>query len=73
MNHPIRVAERAAALDAVARQVCAGRPGTTWVTTTEAPPPGFFATDRFHPSALGYRLWAQVVADHLGEFPVSAG
>lgn len=32
---------------------------------TGVPPADFFASDRFHPSAAGYRLWAEVVADHL--------
>jgi lysophospholipase L1-like esterase len=59
------LSERAAALDEITRQICAGRSGTTWVTTTGVPPADFFASDRFHPSAAGYQLWAQVVADHL--------
>jgi lysophospholipase L1-like esterase len=59
------LSERAAALDDVSRQICAVRPTTTWVTMTEVPPPHFFASDRFHLSAAGYRRWAQVVADHL--------
>ncbi len=28
-------------------------------------PPGFFASDGFHPSADGYRIWAQFAIDHL--------
>jgi lysophospholipase L1-like esterase len=59
------LSKRAAALDDVSRQICAVRPCTTWVTMTGNPPPGFFASDRFHPSAAGYQRWAQVVADHL--------
>jgi lysophospholipase L1-like esterase len=59
------LSERAAALDEVSRQVCAARPCVTWVTMTEIPPPEFFAIDRFHLSAAGYRRWAQVIADHL--------
>ena len=59
------LSERAAALDEVSRQVCAGRPCTKWVTMTEIPPPEYFAVDRFHLSAAGYRRWAQVIADHL--------
>ena len=59
------LSERAAALDEVSRQVCAARPCTTWVTMTEVPTPDFFASDRFHLSAAGYRRWAEVVADHL--------
>lgn len=56
---------RAAVFDAISRQVCAARPGTTWVAMTERPRPEFFASDRFHLSAAGYRRWAQVIADHL--------
>ncbi|MFD2081648.1 Lysophospholipase L1 [Actinopolymorpha cephalotaxi] len=56
---------RAEALDEVSRNICRTRPRTTWVTTTEVPPRHFFATDRFHLSAAGYRRWAQVVADHI--------
>lgn len=57
--------ERATSLDEAARRVCATRPRTTWISSTVVPPPGFFADDRFHPSAFGYRHWAQAVADHL--------
>lgn len=57
--------DRAAALDAISRQVCAELPCTTWVSTPGTPPPGFFAQDRFHPSAFGYRRWAEIVADRL--------
>jgi lysophospholipase L1-like esterase len=49
------LSERAAALDDVSRQICAARPGTTWVTMPGAPPPYFFASDRFHLSAAGYQ------------------
>ncbi|MFY1636761.1 SGNH/GDSL hydrolase family protein [Solwaraspora sp. WMMB335] len=56
---------RAEALDRVSRDICRTRPCTTWVTMTEIPPRHFFATDRFHLSAAGYRRWAQVVADHI--------
>jgi lysophospholipase L1-like esterase len=59
------LSERAAAFDEVSRQVCARRPCATWVTMTEIPPPEYFAVDRFHLSAAGYRRWAQVIADRL--------
>lgn len=59
--------ERAARFDEVARQVCAVRPAATWIGfgAGERPGPGFFAADRFHPSAAGYRQWAGAVADGL--------
>jgi lysophospholipase L1-like esterase len=62
--------EHASALDAVSRQLCAEHPRTTWVTPTGVPPPDYFAHDRFHPSASGYRFWAQVVADRLGRLTI---
>jgi lysophospholipase L1-like esterase len=57
--------ESAAAIDSVSRQVCAERPRATWVSALEIAPPDYFARDRFHPSAAGYRRWARTVADHL--------
>ena len=57
--------ERAAVLDEVSRHICASRACTTWVTMTGVPGPDFFATDRFHLSAVGYRQWARVIAGHL--------
>ena len=61
------LAQRAGALDAVSQQVCAGQPQATWINSTDILPigPDFFAQDRFHPSAAGYRRWARAVADHL--------
>lgn len=66
------LAEHAARLDAVSREVCAARPKATWISSTEILPgeiqrtgPDFFARDRFHPSALGYRRWAEAITDHL--------
>lgn len=55
------LADRAAVLDAVSRQVCAAHPRACWLPTT-SPGPGGFARDGFHPSADGYRQWAEVVA-----------
>lgn len=56
--------ERADALNEVSREVCGRNPERTAFIDSPAgmPPPEFFAADRFHPSALGYRLWAQDVA-----------
>ena len=50
-------------LEAAARRVVAEMPG---VHMSPPPPPyteGFFATDLFHPSAQGYREWAQFAID----------
>jgi lysophospholipase L1-like esterase len=59
--------ERADAFDAVSREICGRDPQrTTFIDPPGGtPPPEFFAADRFHPSALGYRLWAQDVAARL--------
>jgi lysophospholipase L1-like esterase len=61
------LAQRAGALDEVSQQVCAEQPRATWISSTGILPtgPDFFAQDHFHPSAPGYRRWAQVVAGHL--------
>jgi len=62
------LAERARALDEVSRQVCRERSLTTWIGSVDILPtddPDFFASDRFHPSAYGYRRWAQAVADRI--------
>ncbi|MEV6597995.1 SGNH/GDSL hydrolase family protein [Actinoplanes sp. NPDC051346] len=67
------LARRGSALDAVARQVCAERPRSTWIGSTGvAVGADFFAGDRFHPSALGYGHWARTVAAHLTD-PNRAG
>lgn len=61
------LARRAGEFDRVAEQVCAERSGTNWVSSTDVIPidADFFARDKFHPSAYGYRRWAETVADHL--------
>jgi lysophospholipase L1-like esterase len=61
------LAERAAALDEVSRQVCARQQRARWVGAATLLPagPGFFAADNFHPSAIGYRYWARMVATQL--------
>ncbi|MCW5250437.1 SGNH/GDSL hydrolase family protein [Streptomyces sp. SHP 1-2] len=60
-------AERAAAADRVSRTVCAERPRTTFMGSTDIMEitPDFFARDGFHPSAFGYGRWARAVSDHL--------
>ena len=61
------LAQRATALDEVSQRVCADRPQVTWFSAHSLLPvgPDFFARDRFHPSALGYRRWAEAVAGDL--------
>lgn len=62
------LAGRARALDEVSRQVCGERSLTTWISSVDLLPtddPLFFAPDRFHPSASGYRRWAEVVAGEI--------
>ncbi|MEV4624527.1 SGNH/GDSL hydrolase family protein [Asanoa sp. NPDC049573] len=61
------LSERAGALDQVSQRICAQNPDRTTFISSPAgqPPPEFFGNDRFHPSALGYRLWAQDVAARL--------
>jgi lysophospholipase L1-like esterase len=52
-------------LEQAARDVVGGMPG---VTMSSPPPPygeGFFASDLFHPSAVGYRDWARFALDEL--------
>jgi lysophospholipase L1-like esterase len=53
----------AQSLEDAARAVVDATPG---VTMSPPPPPytdGFFAEDRFHPSAIGYRDWARFAFD----------
>ncbi|MBP2216992.1 SGNH/GDSL hydrolase family protein [Arthrobacter sp. CAN_C5] len=56
--------EKATALDAVSRRICETKRSVTWVPSAGLPgsPAEFFAGDGFHPSALGYRYWAEAVA-----------
>jgi lysophospholipase L1-like esterase len=58
-------------LEAAARRVVAGEPG---VMMSPPPPPytaGFFATDRFHPSASGYHDWAEFALADSGLIPAT--
>jgi lysophospholipase L1-like esterase len=57
------LAARGRALDRASQQVAATRPRVRWVDTSVTMEPQFFSADRFHPSALGYQRWAQVIAD----------
>ncbi|MFC0529202.1 SGNH/GDSL hydrolase family protein [Phytohabitans kaempferiae] len=61
------LSERADTLDQVSRRICAQNPDRTAFISSPAgqPPPEFFGSDRFHPSALGYRLWAEDLAARL--------
>jgi lysophospholipase L1-like esterase len=59
-------------LEAAARAVVANEPG---VLMSPPPPPytaGFFATDRFHPSASGYRDWVEFALVDSGLLPAPA-
>lgn len=58
------LADKARALDEVARSVCDARPGADWVDSSDGLSigPEFFASDGFHPSAVGYARWAARVA-----------
>jgi lysophospholipase L1-like esterase len=68
------LAERGSALDAVSQQICAQRPQAIWISSTAGvPPPDSFAPDRFHPSAAGYRRWAQDVAPHIAHLVAQDG
>jgi lysophospholipase L1-like esterase len=71
LPRPLRglLAERATALDAAARDTCHRHPRAVWVAATALSRteigPDFFASDRFHPSAVGYARWARDVARQL--------
>lgn len=53
-------------LDAESRRICAGVPNADFVATSpDLVGDGFFARDGFHPGELGYRHWADAVADVL--------
>jgi lysophospholipase L1-like esterase len=54
-------------LDEVSQRVCDEQPRATFVSskTIVAGGPEFFALDGYHPSATGYRVWAQAVAERL--------
>jgi lysophospholipase L1-like esterase len=58
------LAEGAATLNAVSRQVCGDHPRATWIGASDGLDigPEFFGPDRFHPSTVGYERWARDVA-----------
>ena len=58
------LARRAEALDEVARSVCSRCPSAQWIPASKESDigPDFFASDGFHPSAIGYDQWAAQVA-----------
>ena len=65
LPEPLRatLARHAGSLDMGARLAVGDLEGVVAIPT---PPPyveGFFASDEFHPSSLGYRLWAEFVFD----------
>lgn len=57
------LAARGRVLDDLARGLSATRPGVSWIDSTELVPAdtGFFASDGFHPSPVGYERWAGAV------------
>lgn len=74
LPEPLRatLARHAASLDTGARLAVADLDG---VVAIPPPPPyvdGFFASDEFHPSPLGYRLWAEYVFDSAPGLELSA-
>lgn len=51
-------------LDRAAAEACAGR--ATWVDMAHLTPgPDQYASDRYHPSPIGYREWARFLADQV--------
>lgn len=61
------LADQAAGFDEASRRVCSERPNCDWVDSTDVTKlgPDAFASDGFHPSASGYRSWAEAVAEHV--------
>ena len=66
------LAARGRALDRASQQVTASRPRVTWIDTDATMEQEFFSADSFHPSALGYRQWAHIIADHVLATPRAA-
>jgi lysophospholipase L1-like esterase len=68
------LAEAARSLDEVAEEICSSRANATWVGSADVGGvgPDFFARDGFHPSAIGYRRWAELVADTLPNLDADA-
>jgi lysophospholipase L1-like esterase len=62
------LAESGHALDEVARHVCAARADAEWMPSADDRVEvglDFFAADGFHPSAIGYRRWADLVRERF--------
>jgi lysophospholipase L1-like esterase len=53
---------RAALMDAALREEIAASEAVTWAGPVELLSPGDFASDRFHPGAVGYARWAETLA-----------
>lgn len=73
---PLRsaVGLRARVLDARLRRIVAARPGVSYTNLAGRPSPtlaervgDYLCADRYHPNAHGYRVWAALVTERLGE------
>lgn len=62
--------EKAWEIDWRAKEIIDKRADATWISSAAMgmATPEFFATDGFHPSALGYQRWTQCLGDHI-EWP----
>ncbi|REJ08206.1 SGNH/GDSL hydrolase family protein [Microbacterium bovistercoris] len=62
------LAHRGAAQDAASRAVCAETGNVRFVPSPPAlVDDSFFSRDGFHPGAEGYRRWAELISDAIGE------
>lgn len=67
LPEPLRgtLADLADALEQRLRRLAAGMPGVLVGRRPVGYPPGFFAADGFHPSAVGYAAWAEDALDEV--------